>query len=354
MPPDAGTGAPAVRRALRTLADGGSLTADAVEGAFDAVVRGYATSAQIGALLMALRLDGERAETVAGVVRSLRRAMVAVPLDRPADLVDTCGTGGGSVTTFNVSTIAAFVAAGAGVRVAKHGNRSYTSRCGSADLLEALGVRIEVPVSAHAAILAHAGITFMFAPALHPAMRHVASVRAELGVTTIMNLVGPLANPAGAGRQVIGVADPERLVVVAGALAVLGTTHALVVYGEPGLDEVSPVGCTRVVEVRDGCQQHWTIDPERVGLPAAGATLGDLAGGDPTANAELATELLSGRGTAGARAAVLLNAAAAIYVAGRAPTIAAAVELARESLVQGRARAALDRLRVATARYVAE
>src|SRR6059058_755415 len=170
--------------------------------------------------------------------------MVALPAERPEDLVDTCGTGGGGMVTFNISTAAALLAAGTGVRIAKHGNRSFTSLCGSADVLEALGVAIEVPLGVMEDSLREAGIVFMFAPLMHPAMRHVGPVRRELGIPTVMNIVGPLANPARAGRQVVGVSDLERAPILAGALSSLGATHAMVVYGEPGLDEVSPIGPT--------------------------------------------------------------------------------------------------------------
>jgi anthranilate phosphoribosyltransferase len=341
----------ALDRALQALAAGDSLGEQQVGGAFDAIMRGEATPEEIGALLLGLRAqrDGETAAVVAGVARALRRAMVTVAADRPGELVDTCGTGGGSVTTFNISTVAAFVAAGSGVRIAKHGNRSYTSRSGSADVLDALGIPLELPVAALSAVLAETGMVFMFAPQLHPAMRHVAPVRRGLGVPTVMNLVGPLANPAGAGRQVIGVADPVRLSVVAGALAALGTIHALVVHGAPGLDEISPVGPTEVVEVRGGAERRWTIDPDRLGL--GGGTLDELAGGDPADNAALARTILAGRGPRAARSAVILNAAGAIYVAGRTATYPAAVIAATESLDRGAGIGALERFRAAIARH---
>ncbi len=341
---------PALRRALQAVADGERLSDGEVGGAFDAIMRGEATPAQVGGLLLGLRARGETADELAGVVRALRRAMRPLPADHPEDLVDTCGTGGGRVPTFNISTVAAFVAAGAGVRIAKHGNRSYTSRCGSADVLEALGVPLDAPVPVLARVLAEAGIVFMFAPLMHPAMRHVAPVRGELGVPTLMNLVGPLANPAGASRQVIGVADPGRLMIVAAALRELGALHALVVHGEPGMDEISPIGPTQVVEVRAGSapgEQRWTIDPAAVGL--AGATADDLQCGDPATNARLALEVLGGGGPPGARHAVGLNAAAAIYVSGRVPTYEAAVRLAVDVLARGDGLAALRRMQDAYA-----
>jgi len=244
--------APPLQHAIRRLAAGASLDSAEARAAFDAVMSGEATVAQIASLLVGLRVKGETPEEVAGAAAALRNAMVHLVADRPEELVDTCGTGGGAIGTFNISTAAALLAAGAGVRVAKHGNRSFTSQCGSADVLEALGVTIEVPVAVMERALREAGIVFMFAPLMHPAMRHVGPVRRELGIPTVMNIVGPLANPASAGRQVVGVADARRVPLIAGALLALGTEHALVVHGEPGMDEVSPLGPTQVVEIRDG------------------------------------------------------------------------------------------------------
>src|SRR5690349_18760036 len=203
---------------------------------------GEATPAQIGALLVGLRVRGETPEEVAAVVRAMRNVMVVLRAERPEELVDTCGTGGGTLVTFNISTAAAMLAAGAGVRIAKHGNRSFTSLCGSADVLEALGVDIDAPLATMQRALDEAGIVFMFAPHMHPAMRHVGPVRRELAIQTVMNIVGPLANPAMAGRQVVGVAELRRMPLIAGALASLGGVHALVVHGEPGMDEISPLG----------------------------------------------------------------------------------------------------------------
>src|SRR5438477_5761084 len=258
----------ALQGAIHKLAFHEPLTADDAEAAFNVVMKGEATAVQVAALLSALRATGETPEVVAGVVRALRSAMVSLSADDPDGLVDTCGTGGGAVSTFNISTAAAIVAAGAGVRIAEHGNRSFTSRCGSADVLEALGVPIDVSVPVMEGALRDAGIVFMFAPVMHPAMRHVGPVRRELGIPTVMNVVGPLANPAAAGRQVVGVAEASRLPLIAGALASLGSVHALVVHGEPGLDEISPLGPTRVLEVRRGSAtpHGWTIDPEALGF----------------------------------------------------------------------------------------
>jgi len=307
---------------------------------------GEATVAQIASLLVGLRVKGETADEVAGAAAALRGAMVHLSADRPEELVDTCGTGGGAIGTFNISTAAALLAAGAGVRIAKHGNRSFTSQCGSADVLEALGVPIEISVPVMERALREAGIVFMFAPLMHPAMRHVGPVRRELGIPTVMNIVGPLANPAGAGRQVVGVADARRVPLIAGALQTLGTAHALVVHGEPGMDEVSPLGPTQVIEIRDGRTTEWTIDPARFGMGVGRAE--ELAGGPPADNAAAVRAVLAGDAPPTARAAVLLNAAAAVFVStSGTKNFGEAVDLARAALDAGAGLAALERLRSA-------
>lgn len=332
-----------VALAIRHLAAGETLTEDETAAAFDVMMRGEATAAQMAAVLMALRVRGETVAEVAGGARALRNAMVRLPAADPASLVDTCGTGGGAVPTFNISTAAALLAAGAGVRIAKHGNRSFTTHCGSADVLEALGVPIESNVEHMQRTLEQAGIVFMYAPHMHPAMRHVGPVRRELAIGTLMNVLGPLANPAGAGRQVVGAGDPGRLPLLAGALAALESRHALVVHGEPGLDEFSPLGCTRVLEVRDGAVRDWVLDPDTLDLEPASAA--DLAGGSPEENAATIVDVLSGRRRGGARSAVLLNAAAAIYVGDRATGFDEALGVAAQALDAGQGLAALERLR---------
>jgi anthranilate phosphoribosyltransferase len=341
----AGSGGNALQQAIRRLAFSESLDAEGAAQAFGVIMRGEASPAQVGALLLALRVKGETVDEVAGAASALRHAMVHLDADDPDTLVDTCGTGGGTVTTFNISTAAALLAAGLGVRIAKHGNRSFTSQSGSADVLEALGVPLEVAPTVMARALREAGIVFMFAPSMHPAMRHVGPVRRELAVPTVMNIVGPLANPAGAGRQVLGVADARRVPLLAGALAALGTRHALIVHGEPGMDEVSPLGVTQVVEVRGGDTREWSIDPTDYGYSAMSAD--GLAGGAPAENARIVEEVLAGRGGREASAAVALNAAAALYVAGRAADFGTAVDAARDGLGRGAGLEALERLRLA-------
>ena len=337
---------PPLQHAIRRLAAGASLTADESRIAFDTVMSGEATSAQIAALLVGLRVKGETPDEVAGAAAALRSAMVHLRADRPEDLVDTCGTGGGSVGTFNISTAAALLAAGSGVRVAKHGNRSFTSQCGSADVLEALGVPIEVSVAVMERALREAGIVFMFAPLMHPAMRHVGPVRRELGVPTVMNIVGPLANPAGAGRQVVGVADARRVPLIAGALQALGTRHALVVHGEPGMDEISPLGLTQVIEIRDGSATEWSIDPARFGF--GGGREEELTGGPPADNAAAVRAVLAGEAPPTARAAVLLNAAAAVFVSSdEMSEFGDALDRVHEALRSGAGLDALNRLRAA-------
>ena len=321
----------ALQQAINLLANRQPLTESQAAAAFNVVMSGGATPVQIASLLMGLRVKGETAEEVAGVARALREAMVRVEADGP-HLVDTCGTGGGTVTTFNISTAAAFVAAGAGATVAKHGNRSYTSKCGSADVLESLGVAITLEAARAEQVLREAGMAFLFAPTFHPAMRHVAPVRRELGVTTVMNLVGPLANPAGVRRQVIGVADRDRAPLMAAAVARLGAEHALVVHGRVGMDEISPQGTTDVWEIRDGAITHWELEPRAFGIEAEAAL---LCGGEPGANAARLEDILradEGSDDQAGRGAVLLNAGAAIYVSGLARTYREGIERAATAL----------------------
>ncbi len=326
---------------LAKVVGGEDLSAGEAAAAFGHVVSGDASPIGTGALLAALQTKGLAPSEVAGGVEALRCAMIPVQAAERSTLVDTCGTGGGEVSTFNISTAAALVVAAGGVRVAKHGNRSFTSKCGSADVLEALGVAVELTPAAMAAVLAEAGIVFMFAPLLHPAMRHVAPVRRDLGITTIMNLLGPITNPAGARRQVVGVADPAFLELVVRALAELGHERALVVHGEPGLDELSPCGPTRVAELREGVVSTWQVTPGELGLDEVRPR--ELAGGEPEENAAVVRAVLAGdRGAA--RTAVLINAAAAYYVAGRAGSLEEGVRAAEQAIDSGAAAAVLEKL----------
>ena len=346
MPPSSQTAPSPLHRAIAALANRQSLSEQQTTDVFGAVMRGEGTPVQIAALLIGLRVKGETAEEIAGAARALRQAMVRVEA-HGAHLVDTCGTGGGTVPTFNISTAAAFVAAGAGASVAKHGNRSFTSQCGSADVLEALGVRIALEAADAARVLREACVTFLFAPNFHPAMKHAGPVRRELAVGSVMNLLGPLANPAGVRRQVVGVAEPDRAPLVAAALARLGTDHALVVHGRIGMDEIAPRGISDVWEVKAGDVTVWELDPERYGL--AIVDVAALAGGAPADNAARIEGLLGdgGHDVAGL-AALLLNAGAAIYVAGLVDSYADGVTRAREVVRAGKGREALERLRRAT------
>jgi len=337
---------PALGELIARVVRGEVLTADDAEHAFGAVMDGRATPVQIAALLVSLRTRGEQPSEVAGGVRALRRAMVPVAADADG-LVDTCGTGGGAFGTFNISTAAALLAAGAGVRIAKHGNRSFTSRCGSADVLDAMGVTIELTPEAMARVLADAGIVFMFAPLLHPAMRHVAPVRRELGFGTVMNVLGPLTNPAGARRQVVGVADPALLPLIAGALRELGHERGLVVHGQPGMDEISPIGSTDVIELKNGELTRYTIEPGQL-IDDQTLAPADLAGGDPGDNARIITAVFCGELRGAARAAVVLNAGAALYIADKAASLKDGVRLAEQALDAGGGREAFERLRAAT------
>ena len=323
---------------LRKVMAGQDLSSSEAEGGFHLIMEGGASPLRVAGLLGALQAKGLAPEEVAGGVRALRRAMI--PVDgRGRDVVDTCGTGGGSVTTFNISTASAFVAAAGGVPVAKHGNRSFTSRSGSADVLEALGVAIEGTPDALSDVLEDVGVVFMFAPLFHPAMRHVGPVRKELGVTTIMNLLGPLTNPATARRQVVGGAEPDLLPLLANTLAQLGHEQALVVHGAPGMDEVSPCGSTHVAEVIHGSVRAYEVTPEDFGLEPVDPA--SLAGGAPADNARIIRSVLEGTERGGARSAVVVNAAAALYVGGRSSSLHDGARAAEDAIDSG---AALDRL----------
>lgn len=306
------------------------------------IMRGEATPAQVGGALVALRMKGESPAEVAGMVRGMRAAMVTVDAGTP-DAVDTCGTGGDGTHTFNISTAAALVAAGAGATVAKHGNRSVSSLCGSADVFEALGVNVNPGKETAARLLREARLAFLFAPAFHPAMKHAIGPRRELGVRTVFNMLGPLCNPAQVRRQLVGVYSPAAQELMAGALARLETKHALLVNSGDGLDEISLAGPTRALEVRDGKVTELVIDPAALGL--ARAELAALQGGDAAHNAGIITAVLAGQGNDAQRDIVLLNAAAVLLVADRAQTLADGLAQARQSIISGAARGVLDKLR---------
>jgi anthranilate phosphoribosyltransferase len=327
---------PILTDAIDRVAGGQDLDAEEAARVLREVMEGNASEAETAAFLIGLRTKGETVQEIAGLAATMRE--LALPVRARGDLVDTAGTGGGR-PTFNVSTTAAFIAAGAGCRVAKHGNRSATSQCGSADVLEALGARIDLEPDEVAACIEEVGFGFMFAPKHHSAMRHVVPVRKALGVRTIFNFLGPLTNPAGAKRQVIGVSDPERIETLALALAELGTESALVVSSADGLDELSVSGTTRVVELKAGRLQVYDVSPEQVGLEPAGD--GAVAAGTPDQNARVLRDVLGGQpGTE--RSLAVFNAGAAIYVGGLADSLPAGVEKAQEAIDSGSAAGVLD------------
>jgi anthranilate phosphoribosyltransferase len=333
-------------RAIDALASRRDLSADETAEVLNEIMNGEVSEIQIAGFLIALRTKGETVDELAGLARTMRALAAHVATERE-DLLDTSGTGGGK-RTFNVSTTAALIAAGAGCAVAKHGNRSATSLSGSADLLEALGARIDLEPEGVARCIEQAGFGFMFAPAHHQATRFVVPVRRELAVKTIFNLLGPLTNPAGARRQLIGVSDSSFLEVIAGALARLGVDRALVVCGEDGLDEVSISAATRVVEVNGEELRRYTLTPGDVGIELAVEP--GYEGGTPAENAAVTRAILMGE--TGPRADLaLINAGAAIYAAGVAESIAAGVQTARETLADGSAQSALERYLEASRRY---
>jgi anthranilate phosphoribosyltransferase len=333
-----------------------SLSREEAREVMTEVLTGQCTDAQIAALLIALHMKGETVEEIVGFAEAIRAAAVPLELhDSPVldasgterdALVDTCGTGGDTSGTFNISTATAFVVAGSGVRVAKHGNRSVTSKCGSADVMEALGVNIQLPVAQLAACLKEVGIAFFFAPAMHSAMKYVQTARRELRVRTVFNLLGPLTNPARATCQVVGVYSADLVEKLAEALSMLGLRRALVVHGSDGLDEITITGPTRVAEVREGQVRSYDVTPEEFGMQRA--TLGDISGGDASANAEIIREVLAGKKSA-RRDVVVLNAAAALVAAGRADHLRDAVPLASAAIDSDAAMEKLTKLIAFTA-----
>jgi anthranilate phosphoribosyltransferase len=329
-----------LREHIRLAVDGIHLSRAQASAAMDAMLDGTAPSAQMAALLVALRMKGETPDEIAGAAQALRARAARVEVS-PDRLIDTCGTGGDGSHTFNISTTAAFVAAAGGARVAKHGNRAVSSKCGSADVLAALGVEVELSPPAVAICIDECGIGFLFAPRHHAAMRHVAPVRKELGLRTLFNLLGPLANPAGARRQLLGVYSAQLVPVLAQTLAELGCDRAFVVHGAGGLDEISTAGATLVCEVRAGTVRQFEFLPEDAGV--ARAPLEGLRGGDAQQNAEMLRGVLRGE-NGPRRAATLLNGGAALAAAGVCETIADGVRLAERAIDTGAALERLERL----------
>ena len=325
--------------ATREIIGGGRLSFDDAAAVMGEIMDGSPTPAQFGAFVAALSVRGETSEEIAGMATVMRAR--ALRVDAGDNLVDTCGTGGDGQNTYNISTAAAFVVAGAGGKVAKHGNRAATSQCGSADVLEALGVKIDLPPEAVAECIRRAGVGFMFAQTYHPAMKFAAPLRREIGIRTVFNVLGPLTNPTGAKRQVLGVGRPDLVGTMAEVLSRLGAEHALVVHGKEGLDELSISGPTLVADARDGRVSRYEIEPGDVGLEPS--PIEAIAGGDPEHNASIVRSVLGGE-KGPRRDVLLINAGAGIFAAGLAPDIAGGVRLAAESIDGGRARAALESL----------
>lgn len=336
-----------------------SLTREEARTVMTEVFSGKATDAQIAALLVALHMKGETVEEIVGFAEAMRAAAEPLPLHEDSTLsvsgtgrdvlVDTCGTGGDAHGTFNISTATAFVVAGVGVRVAKHGNRSLSSKCGSADVMEALGVKISLPTAVLAACLEEIGIAFLFAPTMHTAMKYVQPARRELRLRTIFNLLGPLTNPARASAQVVGVYSLDLVEKVAEALSMLGVHRALVVHGLDGLDEITITGPTRIAEVREGNLRTYEVTPEEFGITRA--SLENISGGDAEANAAIIREVLAGKKSP-RRDVVLLNAAAALVAAGRTEHLGDALPMAAQSIDSGAAAAKLDALVQFTSTYM--
>jgi anthranilate phosphoribosyltransferase len=353
-----------LKQAIRKVVSGSNLTEVEMEEAMDVIMGGQATPAQIGSFITALRLKGETTEEITAAARVMRRKATPIRADQSLvnidrddinldleTVIDTCGTGGDGTNTFNVSTTTAFVVAGCGLRVAKHGNRSVSSLCGSADVIERLGVKLDVPPAVVERCLNKVGIGFLYAPALHGAMKYAIGPRREIGIRTIFNVLGPLTNPAGANVQVLGVYKKELTPVMAEVLNKLGSRSAFVVHGEGSLDEISITGKTQVSELKNGYVETYTIAPEDFGLKRA--RLDDIKGGDAEENARIVLSVL--RGEPGpCREMVLLNAAAALIAAGRAAGFPEGMVQAAEAIDNGRAMEKLEGLRAVTNEYKAE
>ncbi|HEX7364535.1 MAG TPA: anthranilate phosphoribosyltransferase [Dehalococcoidia bacterium] len=328
-----------IKEAISALISGRSLAADEAAQVMEEIMQGEATPAQFGAFVTALRLKGETVDEIVGLARTMRAR--AIPVVTDGLVVDTCGTGGDGSHTFNISTTAAFVAAGAGLKVAKHGNRAMSSQCGSADVLEALGVKIDLNAEQVQSCLQEVGIGFMFAPAFHPAMKYAAAPRREIGIRTVFNILGPLTNPAGAKAQVLGVADESLVEKMALVLQHLGCHHALVVHGEDGLDEVTISGKTHFCELKGNRIESYTISPEDLGLLSAGSD--SLKGGSAQENAELLRNILAGS-PGPQRDVVLMNTAAVLLAGDKVETLREGVGLAQKTIDSGQALSKLEQL----------
>lgn len=350
-----------LKQAIQKVVGRSDLSEKEMEAAMEVIMTGQATPAQIGAFITALRLKGETIEEITGAARVMRRKATRIRvkddqinIDRDEinldleTIIDTCGTGGDGTNTFNVSTTTAFVVAGCGLRVAKHGNRSVSSLCGSADVIESLGVNLDVPPAVVEKCLNQVGIGFLYAPALHGAMKHAIGPRREIGIRTIFNILGPLTNPAGANVQVLGVYEKDLTPVLAEVLGKLGSRSAFVVYGEGSLDEISIAGKTQLSELKDGRVDTYTIEPEDFGLPRA--NLDDIRGGDAQENAGIILSVLKGEPGA-RRDIVLLNAAAALLAAGRATDFPDGITQAAEAIDSGRALEKLEGMKRITNEY---
>ena len=335
-----------IRESIDAVVSGQSLTMEEASSVMREIMEGEATPAQLGAFLTALALKGETTQEIAGMARVMRDMALRVEVD--GELVDTVGTGGDGKNTFNISTATAFIAAGAGLKVAKHGNRAASGSCGSADVLEALGVQIELSPEAVARCINEVGVGFMFAPAFHPAMRHAGPVRREIGIRTVFNILGPLTNPAGAQTQLLGVAFPELGGIMAEVLGLLGSHHAMIVHGAGGLDEISLSGDTSVWEVRGGQVEEWTLRVEDTGLPKT--PIEAIRGGSKEENAATMLRLFQGEQGA-VRDMVLLNSAGVLMVGDKAETIRQGVEMSAGIIDSGAALAKLDQMVEVTQRF---
>ncbi|MDI6781892.1 MAG: anthranilate phosphoribosyltransferase [bacterium] len=333
-----------IKEAIEKIVKGNNLSINEMVDVMDEIMSGAATQAQIGSFITGLRMKGETVEEITGAVTVMRQK--ATKIHTSGDVVDTCGTGGDGLHTFNISTISAFVAAGCGVKVAKHGNRSVSSKCGSADLLMGLGINIEASIEMIERCIEEIGIGFLFAPMLHPAMKHAIGPRREIGIRTIFNILGPLTNPARAKFQLIGVYDPDLTEPIANVLKNLGTIHAFVVHGEEGLDEISISGKTKITELKNKKISTYFIFPEYFGLKKG--TLEEIRGGSPDENVKLALDVLSGKEQQARRDIVLLNAAFVLQAAGVTDDITEAIKLSAQSIDSGAAMEKVERLKEMT------